>query len=140
VIFQRNPLFRLGLALNRHLNGKISVNKQVFTILDQFNFHHTMAETSGVAIVIFSGPACGSCRAWKQLLGNYQKRHPDVRLFEIDTERDQALASEFSVFHLPALFAYRDGRYHAAISCEATIGALDETLHSLLMSPAQDAP
>lgn len=116
------------------------MNHKPITVLDQFNFHHLLAETSGLAIVIFSGPACGSCRAWKQLLTEYQRQHPALLLFEVDVERDHGLAAEFSVFHLPALFLYRDGQYHAELRCEATISALSETLEAQLRQPPHELP
>jgi thioredoxin 1 len=99
------------------------MSEPIFAKLDQFNFHHLLADASGSAMVIFSGPACGSCRA-----------------FEVDVERDQALAAEFSVFHLPALFLYRDGHYHAQVECEATRTTLDSTLAELLKQPPQELP
>ena len=108
--------------------------------LDQFEFHHTMSEMSGSVIVIFTGPACGSCKAWKKLLKEFKRLNPDVRLFEVDVEQDQALATEFSVFHLPALFLYRDGNYHGEIECEASLSALDSTLTELLRQSPQEMP
>ena len=116
------------------------MSEPIFTDLDQFNFHHLLADASGSAVVIFSGPACGSCRAWKQLLIKYQQRNPEIQLFEVDVERDHALAAEFSVFHLPALFLYRDGHYHAQIDCEATLSTLDNTLARLLAQAPQELP
>jgi thioredoxin 1 len=116
------------------------LTKTGFASLDQFEFHHSMAESRGVAIVIFTGPACGSCKAWKQLLLDYRQRHPQVQCFEVDVERDQALATEFSVFHLPALFLYQDGHYHAQIDCEASPTALDQALTQLLGQPPQELP
>ena len=116
------------------------MSEPIFVDLDQFNFHHSMAETTGSAIVVFSGPSCGSCRAWKQLLAEYQQQNPETRLFEVDVERDQALAAEFSVFHLPSLFLYRDGHFHAQIDCEATLATLSATLTELLERSPQEQP
>lgn len=110
-----------------------------FTQLDQFDFHHRLADLTGLAIVIFTGPACGSCRAWKELLARFAGLQA-LTLFEVDIERDAALAAEFSVFHLPALFLYRDGQFHAPIQCEATMPALTKTVNTLLSEPAQEIP
>jgi thioredoxin 1 len=111
-----------------------------FTQLDQFDFHHRMADLTGLAIVIFTGPACGSCHAWKELLARFGGLREALTLFEVDIERDAALAAEFSVFHLPALFLYRDGQFHAPIQCEATMSALTEAVNKLLSEPAQEIP
>jgi thioredoxin 1 len=111
-----------------------------FTQLDQFDFHHRLADQTGLAIVIFTGPACGSCRTWKELLTRFAVLREALTLFEVDTERDAALAAEFSVFHLPALFLYRDGHFHAPVQCEATISALTTTVNKLLSEPPQEIP
>ena len=111
-----------------------------FTPLDEFGFHHTLAQTRGPALVIFTSQGCNSCRAWKLLLAQYQKQRSDLQLFEVDAGHAQALAREFNVFHLPALFLYRDGQYHCALHCEAHVGVLASAIQSALAAPAQDAP
>lgn len=111
-----------------------------FTALDEFGFHHRLAQTRGPALVIFTGAGCSSCRAWKILLAGHQARHPELALFEVDAGLAQALAREFNVFHLPALFLYRDGHYHGPLACEARPDRLETALAAALAAPAQDAP
>jgi thioredoxin 1 len=112
----------------------------VFTPLDEFGFHHTLADTSGSALVIFTSIGCSSCRAWKQLLGAFHLQHPDLALFEVDAGHAQALAREFGVFHLPALFLYRDGHFHCALQCEAQLDKLHAAIAAALLAPAKEAP
>lgn len=111
-----------------------------FTPLDEFGFHAHLAATRGVALVMFTGTGCSSCRAWKRLLENYRAQHPELILFEVDAGHAQALAREFEVFHLPALFLYRDGHYHAALHCEARPESLQAAITALLAAPPQEAP
>jgi len=112
----------------------------LFKPLDEFGFHQELARTPGTAIVMFTGEGCASCRAWKRLLELYGSDHDGIRLFEVDAGHAQALAREFSVHHLPALFLYRDGEYHAELQCEARREALDLTLTRLFSAEAQDPP
>jgi len=111
-----------------------------FPLLDEFGFHHRLAETRGPVLVLFSGAACSACRAWKRLLADYLPERPALRLFEVDAERSLALTREFEVFHLPALFLYRDGRFHCRLQSEATRRALDAALEAALAAPAEEAP
>lgn len=111
-----------------------------FTALDEFGFHHALAATRGSALVIFTGQGCSSCRAWKRLLLDYAARQPELQLFEVDAGHAQALAREFGVFHLPALFLYRDGRYHGALQSEARPEALEAAFRAALAAPPQEAP
>lgn len=108
--------------------------------LDEFDFHRRLAATPGPALVIFTGEGCASCRAWKQLLAAYHARHPGMALFEVDSGQALALAREFEVFHLPALFLFRDGHFHGALATEARLDALHAAIETVLAAPAQDAP
>jgi len=111
-----------------------------FPTLDQFRFHHVLAETPGNALVIFTGEGCGSCRHWKRLLTAYQQQHPDLAVFEVDAGHDAALTREFHVFHLPALFLFHDGHFHASLQCEAHPDRLRTAIDDALAEPAQEAP
>ncbi|HCU53125.1 MAG TPA: thioredoxin [Gammaproteobacteria bacterium] len=108
--------------------------------LDEFTFHQQLAQTPGVALVVFTSQGCGSCRAWKQMLADDHTQHPDLTLFEVDAGHALGLAREFNVFHLPALFLYQAGHYHGALQCEARPDKLKVAITALLASPAQEAP
>jgi thioredoxin 1 len=110
------------------------------TPLDEFGFHHRLAATRGVALVMFTSTGCSSCRSWKRLLGAYHSQHPELALFEVDAGHAQALAREFNVFHLPALFLYRNGHFHGALHCEAQLDKLHAAIGDALVAPAQEAP
>jgi thioredoxin-like negative regulator of GroEL len=113
----------------------------VFPILDQFNFHHTLEATRGVVIVFFTRAGCGSCRHWRGVLADYgAQRAPAMRVFEIDAVRDSALTREFGVFHLPALFLYLDGHFHAELRAEAHPAKLRAAIEAQLLAPAEEEP
>lgn len=113
---------------------------QIFSSLDQFDFHHTLEERKGLSIVFFSSSSCASCAYWKQLLDQYRARHPEVEIFEIDAKRDQALAEEFSIFHLPALFLYANGAFRSELQCEADLEKLDEAIDEAMNQPPKELP
>jgi len=108
--------------------------------LDQFNFHHTLEETPGIAVVVIAGPDCGSCRMMKQALQVLLELGEALTVYEVDAERDGGIAEEFDVFHLPGLFVYRDGLYHAPLEVEALPEKITQGIESILALPAMDAP
>jgi len=120
--------------------GKIAVVKPQLTSLDQFEFHQVIEETQGIVLVMFTAPGCGACRRWRALLMDLQAKRPDLQVFEVDAARDLALAREFEVFHLPAVFVFADGTYHCALQSEAHPGRIEEALRSALAAPAEEAP
>jgi thioredoxin-like negative regulator of GroEL len=111
-----------------------------FTPLDEFSFHPTLAGTAGPALVFFTGQGCRSCRAWRQLLTRQRETQPELKIFEVDAGHAQALAREFGVFHLPALFLYRDGHFHCPLHSEARPEAFAAALRAALAGPAHEPP
>lgn len=112
----------------------------LFARLDQFEFHHVLAATPGLALVCFTGPACGACRQLKAMFAQHAQLFTDIRLFEVDAERDLALTREFDVFHLPALFLYRDGHFHCELHAEMHPTGLRAAIEAALSVPPQEAP
>ena len=108
--------------------------------LSQFDFHARLEDTAGPALVAFTSPACGGCRHLRRVLQEVRRLQPGWHLFEVDAQRDQALVSEFEVFHLPAVFLFNDGEYHCELQAEARPGAIVEATVAALQHPAREAP
>jgi hypothetical protein len=108
--------------------------------LDQFNFHQTLAQSVGIALVFFTKRSCNSCRQWRLLLGELTKEPGAPQVFEVDAEQEQPLASEFELFHLPALFLYLDGRYHCPIQSEAKLPSLQAAIENARRHSASEPP
>ena len=108
--------------------------------LTQFDFHQVLARQSGLSLTLFTKRGCSACRHWAELLATFAAHGAEVALFSVDAEEDAALAREFDLFHLPALFLFRDGQYHSAIHCEARLPALQAAISAAAAGPAQEAP
>lgn len=106
--------------------------------VDEFNLHARLAQSGGVGLVLFVSPTCGACRRVERLLP--QAAPPNVRLYRADVQQAQALARAYEVFHLPALFLFRDGRYHARLECAVTPQALRAAIERALAAPAEEEP
>ncbi len=108
--------------------------------LDQFDFHERLSALPGASLVMFSSPDCGGCRHLRQVLGIVRREHPEWRVFEVDVARDLALAHEFEIFHLPALFLFNDGDFHCELQTLAQTEAVIEAATQALIRPPDDAP
>jgi hypothetical protein len=108
--------------------------------IDQFEFHHRLGATPGTALVAFTARGCGACRHLEGALTELARCRPDLHLFEVDAQVDTALVRELEVFHLPALFLYRDGHFHCELHARPTPDALAEAIERALQAPAGEAP
>jgi thioredoxin 1 len=110
-----------------------------FLRLAEGDFHRSLAAVSGIAAVLFSAPHCGACRAWKRLLPEALSGLAD-RLFEVDVSEATGVARYFGIFHLPTVYLYRDGQFHAELQCEARAQVIRLAVQGLLAAPPQDEP
>lgn len=112
--------------------------------LDEFNFHSTMSEISGIGLVFFSGPHCASCHHLRDLLITENQQLVDhfalFNSFEIKADKAAALVNEFSVFHLPTIFLYYDGKFHCELHTEAHPQKISEAIVLALSKPAEEEP
>ena len=104
------------------------------------NFYDTLHATQGVCLVVFTSMGCASCRAWKEVLKEYLSINPDFVIYEVDAHESMALANEYEIFHLPALFLFRDGEFHTELNCEANLQKIDQAIIRALQEPAQEEP
>lgn len=106
--------------------------------LTEFDLHRRLAATPGPALVLFTSPACGACRVVEQRLPGAAP--PGTALFKVDVGIAQALARAYEVFHLPALFLFVDGVFHARVDSPVSPGELARALAAALAAPAQEEP
>jgi thioredoxin-like negative regulator of GroEL len=110
-----------------------------FSRLAEGDFHARLAASPGVAAVLFSAPHCGGCRAWKRLLPDALAGVADA-LFEVDVSEATGVARAFGIFHLPTIYLYQHGRFHAELQCEAQPASIRHAALVLLAAAPQDEP
>ena len=120
--------------------GRTHTLGRMFPQLSQFDLHHRIASNSAPTLVFFSSRACGSCRQLKQALETVRHNRPAWLIYEVDAEREGGLVREFEVFHLPAIFLFKDGDFHCEISSLATPEALEAAVEAALAQPPGEAP
>ena len=107
--------------------------------LSEGDYHARLARTSGLAVVLFANAHCGSCRAWKRLLP-LALSTDTAHFFEVDVALATGMARYFGIFHLPTIYLYRDGHFHAELQAEAQAEAIQTAVRRLLAAPAQEEP
>lgn len=110
-----------------------------FVRLAEGEYHARLAASRGPALVLFSAPHCGACRAWKQLLPSALEALVST-LYEVDVSEATGVARYFGIFHLPTIYLYRDGQFHAELQCAARPETIRRAVAQGLLAPAQDEP
>lgn len=107
--------------------------------LSQRDYHACLANTPGLAVVLFSQPHCGACRAWKRLLPEALSEIT-AHFYEVDVALETGMARYFDIFHLPTIYLYRDGQFHAELQAEARVETIQRAAHALLAAAPQEEP
>ena len=110
-----------------------------FEPLSEGDYHPHLARTSGLAVVLFANAHCGSCRTWKRLIPEALSTDT-AHFFEVDVALATGMARYFGIFHLPTIYLYRDGHFHAELQAEARPEAIQIAARGLLAAPAQEEP
>ena len=112
--------------------------------LDEFNFHQTIADTSNIALVFFTGPHCASCHHLRDLFiteaEQFIRHFSSFVVYEVKADKAAALVNEFSVFHLPTMFLYQDGQFHCELQAQAHPQKIIEAIELVLLQPAEEEP
>ncbi|WP_372737133.1 thioredoxin family protein [Neptunomonas sp.] len=67
----------------------------------------------GAVLVMFGSKTCGVCRViWPQLLAELESRWPELQLIYVDCGSDPQACAQNSVFSLPVIKLFFDGRQY----------------------------
>lgn len=74
---------------------------------------------SGTAILVFSAPWCGTCRAIRRTMREYTEQYAVPVVF-IDVDRDKNLRDQYQIQGVPVIILLEDGKVRGR-----TAGSLD---------------
>nr|WP_226844637.1 thioredoxin family protein [Acidithiobacillus ferriphilus] len=121
--------------------GVTSTSEEKFMeTVSELGFWQRMATTQGLIILFFTSAGCHSCRIWRKLLADYEAARSGLQVWEVDAGIDMGITQELNVYHLPALFLFRDGHYQRPIQVEARAHALDRWLAAMTDQPPEEMP
>lgn len=97
--------------------------------LNQASEHSAFIHRHPLCAVYFSGPNCAVCEALKpKLFELFETRFPELALAEVDCSASPQLAGQQSVFTIPTLIVYLEGREGLRESRSISLGELTEAL------------
>jgi thioredoxin-like negative regulator of GroEL len=102
-------------------------------------FHRTLEASRGRLLLALGREGCGACRAARARIPDLAVGAVD-RLAYLDAESCAGLVREFEVFHLPAMFLFRDGRFHAPLAAPLTAPQFAAAVEAAFAAPPEEAP
>jgi len=102
--------------------------------LDPSDYYPLLDDRLAPSLVIFTAPACGACRRLVSVLTEMDPME-GMDVFAVSAERAAGLIEELEIFHLPAIFLYRDGDLHAEIHAVLKPEALRSAIESAQRAP-----
>jgi thiol-disulfide isomerase/thioredoxin len=96
-------------------------------------------DRGGDVVLLITSPFCGACKAMRRAVAELPAGIVD-RILEADAGASPGLVADLEVFHLPALFLFRDGAFHRAIEAPPRAAALLAALAEAKAGPAREPP
>lgn len=87
------------------------------------SYFRVLDDAPGSSLVVFTAPGCGACRAMLRALLALPAT-AGLRVYRVAAEENPGLVEELEIFHLPALFLYRDGEELGAVQAAPRVEAL----------------
>ncbi len=73
------------------------------------DFEAKVIQAKGVVLVDFYAEWCGPCKMLAPLVEEIAGENPDVTVYKVNVDEENALAVRFRVMSIPTLIVFKDG-------------------------------
>ncbi len=74
------------------------------------SFQADVLDKKGLVFVDFFAEWCGPCKVTSPIIHEISEEMKDVSFVEIDVDKNQDLAGQYSVFSIPTFVIFKDGK------------------------------
>ncbi len=101
--------------------------------VDESTFEEQVLNAEKPVLVDFWAPWCGPCRLVSPVVEAVGEAHAaKIRTVKINTDENQQLAMRYSIFSIPTLIVFKDGREAARLVGYMPQAAMEDRLREFL--------
>ena len=101
--------------------------------VDESTFEAQVLDSEKPVLVDFWAPWCGPCRLVSPVVEAVGEAHADkIVTAKVNTDENQGLAMRYSIFSIPTMIVFKDGREAARLVGYMPQAALEERLRDFL--------